>query len=319
VRLGHRALAVAQAEGDLSLQVVANQRQGQAYLGLGDLRRTCEYLYRNVETLQGELIRERFGESGPLSVLSRAFLVRALAERGDFAEGILRGEEGVRIAEAVDHPYSRIGAYFGLGFLYLRKGDLSSAISFLEHSRELCQAWNMPIWMFGTAQHLGYAYVLAGRLNDGLPILERSIEDSVAMGHGASYSLPAAYLSDAYRLANRIGDAAQLAGRALEFARDHKRRAGQASILFALGEIASHRYPVDAKGAEASYRQAMVLAEELGMRPLVAHCHLGLGKLHRLVSKRQEACEHLTTAAALYHGMDMRSWLEKAEAEVSLL
>jgi len=52
------------------------------------------------------------------------------------------------------------------------------------------------------------------------------------------------------------------------------------------------------------------------MRPLVAHCHLGLGKLHRRMGKREEAREHLTTATAMYREMDMRFWLEKAEAEL---
>jgi hypothetical protein len=56
-----------------------------------------------------------------------------------------------------------------------------------------------------------------------------------------------------------------------------------------------------------------------GMRPLVAHCHLGLGRLCRRTGKRQEAKEHLTTAMTLYREMDMTYWLEQAEAEIGLL
>ena len=51
-----------------------------------------------------------------------------------------------------------------------------------------------------------------------------------------------------------------------------------------------------------------------GMRPLVAHCHLGLGKLYRHTGKWHEAQEHLTTATMLYRELDMRFWLEQAEA-----
>ena len=58
---------------------------------------------------------------------------------------------------------------------------------------------------------------------------------------------------------------------------------------------------------------------KLGMRPLVAHCHFGLGKLYRQTSRRTQTREHLTTATALYREMDMRFWLEKAQAEVSRL
>src|SRR5262249_20872777 len=107
--------------------------------------------------------------------------------------------------------------------------------------------------------------------------------------------------------------------RALEFARDHKRRPHETWALRALGEIASHRNPPDTQTAEASYRQAMVIADELGMRPLVAHCHLGLGKLYGPVGKRQEASEHLTDASMMYREMDMQFWLEQAEAAVSRL
>jgi len=68
--------------------------------------------------------------------------------------------------------------------------------------------------------------------------------------------------------------------------------------------------------AESSYREALTLAGELGMRPLVAHCHLGLGKLDRRTGKRDRAREHLATAATMYREMDMRFWLEQAEAEI---
>jgi tetratricopeptide (TPR) repeat protein len=86
--------------------------------------------------------------------------------------------------------------------------------------------------------------------------------------------------------------------------------------LHLLGEIATHPDRSDAASGEAYYRKALALAEPRGMRPLVAHCHLGLGKLYRRRGKRQEAQEHLTTATTMYREMAMRFWLEKAEAEL---
>ena len=127
--------------------------------------------------------------------------------------------------------------------------------------------------------------------------------------------LPAVYLSEAYLLADRTENATQIAGQALDFAHDHKRRAHEAWALRTLGEIASHRDPPETEQAEASYRQAMILADERGMRPLVAHCHLGLGRLYRRLDKRQQAREHLATAAAMYREMQMRFWLQQVEAE----
>jgi hypothetical protein len=65
------------------------------------------------------------------------------------------------------------------------------------------------------------------------------------------------------------------------------------------------------------YRESMALAVQLGMRPLVAHCYLGLGKLYLRTGKRHEAQEHLSTATTMYREMDMRFWLEQAEAEMA--
>jgi hypothetical protein len=58
----------------------------------------------------------------------------------------------------------------------------------------------------------------------------------------------------------------------------------------------------------------LALASELGMRPLVAHCHLGLGTLYRRTGKEEQAREHVTTAATMYRDMGMGFYPEQAEA-----
>src|SRR5215472_1818167 len=68
--------------------------------------------------------------------------------------------------------------------------------------------------------------------------------------------------------------------------------------------------------AELLYREALALAESCGLLPLVAHCHLGLGKLYRRTGQREQAEEHLTTATTMYREMGMTYWLEKAEAQM---
>ena len=89
-----------------------------------------------------------------------------------------------------------------------------------------------------------------------------------------------------------------------------------AHALHLLGDIATHPDRFDAKSGEAHYRQALALAEPRGMRPLVAHCHLGLAKLYQRTGNRQEAREHLATATTMYREMDMTYWREKAEEEM---
>jgi hypothetical protein len=85
-----------------------------------------------VDSFAGDLLREFFGLATLPAVISRAWLVRCLAELGAFHEGIAQGDEAVRIAEAVDHPNSLLHAYHGVGFLSLRERDLSRAIPVLE-------------------------------------------------------------------------------------------------------------------------------------------------------------------------------------------
>jgi tetratricopeptide (TPR) repeat protein len=115
----------------------------------------------------------------------------------------------------------------------------------------------------------------------------------------------------------RGAEARQHARQALDLARQQKERADEALALHQLGVVYAHADPPDVEQAAARYQQALALATDLGMRPLVAHCHLGLGKLYRRTGKRQEAHEHLTTAATLYREMDIRVYLQQAEAELA--
>ena len=312
-----RALTAAEAVRDFALQINASVRLGQAYLSLGNYPRARECFHRVINSLTGDLIHKRFGEPWLPSVLARVWLVWVLAKCGEFAEGIATGEETVRIAEAVNHPPNLMQAYRSLGHLYLRKGDLEEAISLLERCQRLGRASNIPTFPYGVSCYLGYAYILSGRLDDGLRLLEQHIEQCGAAELGQGRTFPVVHLSEGYLRAKRIEDAIRLAGQALDFARDHKLRAHEAWALRTLGEIAAHRDPPDSEKAEVSYRQAMIIAAEIGMRPMVAHCRLGLGKLYGRVGRRGEAREYLASATGMYRDMDMGFWLQQAEAEAS--
>jgi predicted protein tyrosine phosphatase len=133
----------------------------------------------------------------------------------------------------------------------------------------------------------------------------------------------------AYRLAHALPSIqvpatvqAVLAARIDRLATEEKRLLQAAAVIEAyalrlLGEIASQGDPLDAETAEAHYRQALAFATELGMRPLAAHCHLGLGTLYRRIGKREPAQEHLSTAATMHREMGMRFWLAKSEQEAT--
>jgi class 3 adenylate cyclase/tetratricopeptide (TPR) repeat protein len=312
---GERALAIAAALGDVGLQAVTQCFLGQIYHFLGDYGRALDILRRNVASLEGELCYERFGLPVPASVYSRTWLVVSLAELGAFAEGIAHYEEQVRITASDDQPVSLVNPHFNLGRLALRQGDLPQAIAVLERGVGLCQTWDIRAWFPNMASHLGYAYALAGRIAEAVPLLEQA--EQRGTGTRGGYSLNVGYVSEAYLLAGRREEAVQCAGRALDLSRAHKERGHEAWALRLLGEIAARRSPPEVAQAEAHYQQALTLAEELGMRPLQAHCHQGLGTLYAATGQREQARTALATAIALYRAMDMTFWLPQTEAALA--
>ena len=60
-----------------------------------------------------------------------------------------------------------------------------------------------------------------------------------------------------------------------------------------LGDIAMHSHPPAFQQAAAYYQPALTLANALGMRPLQAHCHRGLGLLYATTGQRQQAVSRL--------------------------
>jgi tetratricopeptide (TPR) repeat protein len=126
-----------------------------------------------------------------------------------------------------------------------------------------------------------------------------------------------AWLSEVCRLEGRGEEAWQHARQALDLARQHKEHGDEAVALHQLGVVYAHADPPDVTQAEAHYLQALALAEELGMRPLVAHCHLGLGRLYGQTGRAEQARAALATAIDLYRAMDMTFWLPQAEAALA--
>jgi hypothetical protein len=126
-----------------------------------------------------------------------------------------------------------------------------------------------------------------------------------------------AQLGEASLLAGAVDAAIGCAAEALALSRQRRERGFEAWALRLHGEIALHGDVAGADFGVEAYVKAIALAEELGLRPLVAHCHLGLGKARGRTGKGQESREHLTTATTMYREMDMQFWREKAEAEMT--
>jgi class 3 adenylate cyclase/tetratricopeptide (TPR) repeat protein len=312
-----RALALAAASGDHHTPIEAHNFLGLVYFLQGDYRQAMDANRRAMALLEGERRDERFGQPVLPAVRCRTYLCLCLAEVGAFAEGMAVGEEGVHIAEAVQHPVSLVSAYRSVGLLSLRQGALHQALPLLERAAGICEEADLPFHFSLLAPALGAAYVLCGRVDEAVRLLERVVEQTTSSGRLSGQPPLLFNLGEAQLRAGRLEAARTLAVRALEQARTHQERGHEAYALRLLGDIAAHRNPPQVEEAQTSYRQALALAEELGMRPLVAHCRLGLGTLYAHTGQREQAHAELAAAIELYRAMDMTFWLPQAEAALA--
>jgi tetratricopeptide (TPR) repeat protein len=276
-----RVETIAETLGDPPLRVVA-----QYYLLLachlsGDYPGTEHHSRRLRQLVQGEEIRERFGLAVVPTVMAGAFLARALAERGAFDEGDAHGQEAMRIAETFDHPFSIAWACLGLAYLNSIRGELSRTARLLERALALSRDWNITYLTPMALASLGHVCAWSGRIAEGVSSLGQALTIYESARMRLFHSISVVELGEAYLLAERVEEARTAADRAVTLARERGERGNEAWALRLLGEIASHRDRSDAETAERHYGAAMVLASELGMRALLAHCHLGLGKLYR--------------------------------------
>jgi tetratricopeptide (TPR) repeat protein len=309
---GRSAQAIAESLTDQPLWVTANINLGATCVYAGDYRRADDHLQRVLRWLSGDRSRERFGQAGFPAVVAHAYLTWSAADQGAFSNGIHHGEVGIRLAESVDHPFSRIFAGWVLGYLHIARGEPERAVDLLERGLALSRDWNVTLFSVLGSGLLGYAYALAGRSGDGLPLLDQALAAMHVMGYRGHEPLFLGHLAEAYLLEDRLDDALELAQRALTRARERGRRPYEARALRLLGEIASRRQSSAAQ-ADAYDSDALALAEELGLRPLAAHCHLGLAKRRAGVAQGQRANEHLIAAVSAYRSMDMHRWLTQAE------
>ena len=249
---------------------------------------------------------------------SRAWLGSCHAELGAFTEGLAMAEEGLRIAETVKSPFSLIEACHGISMVYLRQGDVQRAIPVLERAMGLCQDWHIPLLLPLQARSPGPGVYPGGAVAEGLALVEQGVEQAAARGRSRLLALLVAWLSEASLLAGRLEEAHQRAAQALELARQYQQRGTQAWALWLLGEsTARQAIPQRSSPPQATTSQALALAEELGMRPLQAHCHRGLGTLYAATGQREQARAELSTAIEMYQAMEMTFWLPETEAALA--
>ena len=260
-----------------------------------------------------------------MSVNCKTWLSRSLAQIGNFKESLRYGEEAIQTATERDYPLSIVFAYYAVGAVALIQGQFDQAIAALEHALKVCEAVEIPVQRPLVVSGLATAYAFVGRSDEALRLLESTADRSVWMTGTGSRQAPLGKAMgmvcdvQTYILAGRHSEAEALARRALVVFGESKHRGSEAWLGCLLGDLLAHHHPAELLDAEASYKEALTLAQQLEMRPLQAHCYLGLGEVHAQSANRSVARSELHTAIELYRAMSMPFWVAKANLALAAL
>ena len=317
---GRRAFDLAVSLEDAGLQILTRDVLGYVYHAVGDYRAGRAVLEQNVAALEGPRNRERFGLLHYPGVFSRVTLARCLAELGEFSDAAVHADEALRLAEETGQPRTLISAWGELTLVYVRRGDLTLAPALAERGRTLGGRVDLPVRWPLLAAGAGYVRALGGQVAEGRALLAAALAESRALGINFHWHvLILGWLGEACLLAGAVDEAQRHGEAALELALARGERGSAAWARRLLGEVLA--VDADTHKAEAAathFQAAMTDAAELGMRPLAAHIHLGLGRLFRRLGL-PEARGHLDAAVSELGAMGMTLWLPDAAAELAAL
>lgn len=311
VQTGGRALEIAHRLGDLRLRILSASYLEQAHYYRGEYEQVIEYATDNLVALPPEWQHEYFGMAVPASIFARAWLIMSLAELGRFSEAEKHGTDAIRLAEPTEHTHTIGWARVAASTTHLFKGDWKKAQSLIEPWINIRQTMDVAVllpWAVASSAwvlaQIGEASEALRRVREAEELLERQAATGVVGHRGWAYHA----VSRACLLQGRLDEARRLGHRSLESSRRHP--GFTAHALHLLGDIATHPDRFDAESGATHYQESLALAKRLGMHPLVAHCHLGLGRLYRRIGKSEQANKNLDAATTLFHSMGMNFWLE---------
>lgn len=308
-----RVLALGERLQSLTPRVVGNMSLGEIHRTLGNYAKARDYLGRVVELISTEPEQEYFGQVGLPAVRARSHLAWTLAELGEFEAARSIATEGLKVAEASHHAYSLCHACLALGGVWVRVGEFEAAVSIL--ARGLATSEQVPLLRPPIAADLGVAHARCGRIAEGLSHLDAAVEGATTMGRLSRLPLLLVKCGEIHLLAGEQAQAERLATKALALAVEQKERGNEAYARHLLAEVCMAN-AAESMQAQHEFMAAMTLAAELGMQPLVAHCHAGLGRLQARRGEVISAAEHFEKAADMYRALGMRYWSIQLEGDI---
>lgn len=303
-----QAATIAEQRDDPALRVLSNFYLGETHHALGAYAVSAQFLRRNVELVSGEGVFERYGGPGLVPLQSRFWLAFSLAALGEFADAMAVAEDARRAAERVQHPYSFAFAEYVIGRLLIEQRMIPPALTALDHARTLIRSREIFQLRPAVDAWLGYGCALSGRTEEGIALLRRAADEAATFRPGGRGPIIPC-LAEGLILGGRAAEARGRVEEGLELARRRGERGTEAVALHLLGAV--HAALDDPARAEACYRDGLALAETLGMRPVIARCHAGLGRLQRALGSTAAGDDALDLAARMFSDMGAPAWVDE--------
>jgi class 3 adenylate cyclase/tetratricopeptide (TPR) repeat protein len=317
IRYASRAFEIAAETGDLSLEVLANAFLAGASYSRGAYRDAVIAAERNVARLGDGLVGERFDLPLFPSVYSRTILASALAELGEFDQATAVGEEAIRIAAVLDHPYSLAYAYLGVGAVHLRRTTFAEGVAVLETALEQSRtAGLVAVSTLASAAFIGCAANAPGHIDRARDVLDRATREASERGDPLAYWLKTAGRAEVTLRAGRAEEALPLAREGVELLRFIRNEGHEGWALLVLADTLA---ALDAEEAVSAYETVIAHAVARGMRPLEARGRLGLGERYLAVGAVADARVEVEAAGALGDALGMPVVIDRARRARSRL
>jgi len=313
---GVAGLDLARKAGDDELIVAGSYHLAQTHLWAGDYRQAIGLLEPVLDMARGRFREERIGTAGTTSVLILGMHGVAHAYLGRFADAEANIDEAIAIADGLERPYDRAIARWYKGLALSLVGEHNLAIPPLEAAMAQCEEAEITFLRPVVGTSLGFSYANTGRLEEAEAALETALAQYSRTGlrYGVAYSslnLASAALQrgEHQRLSQYLAEATEVAV-----------QCGFAGIEVAarrLQALAASSAGADSRDATRAATRALALAEEKGMGPDSAHCHLVLARLRGAEGDLGRAKRHAQMALSLYRELGMTRWLERAQKLLS--
>jgi tetratricopeptide (TPR) repeat protein len=304
---GARALAIAQELHDQSLEIATRIYMARARLGRGECRQAIEMLHDTIRLLNEKPGDDFLGLPVLPSAYARSVLAASLAETGEFNEAAAHAGEAARRAVSSGQPDSILWANWSAGLVALLRGASEHALRVFENLLELCRTHDLDAYLPRIMAALGCSKCRVGRVDEGLQLLEHAVTAGSSAEPRTARSFALVARSEALFLAGDNAGALTAVTEAMQFTRDHEERGAEAYACFIRGLIAGTQ---DAQSDPAydALRAASTIARELGLQPLLAHCHLSLGEMYNKTGDPTQGRDYIERGQRLMEALGMKQW-----------